>query len=119
MIPAVALVLPLLSLPLDKQIWALICHQNSSRSLNWAGNPLPLCARCLGLYLGFGLAGLFWPAVSRRFSWWLLISALWLSLGLEGLGHFFPILDANLVRLVLGLGVGSGLILLLKSYLKE
>ena len=34
-----------------------ICHQNLERCLYVAGVPLPVCARCLGVYLG-GLSGL-------------------------------------------------------------
>jgi uncharacterized membrane protein len=37
------------------------CHQNTSRCLLIDGHPLALCARCLGVYVGF----LFWPFVRR------------------------------------------------------
>ncbi len=33
-----------------------LCHQIPSRSLAWLGQPLAVCARCEGLYLGGGLA---------------------------------------------------------------
>jgi len=33
-----------------------LCHQLPSRSLDWAGHPLAICARCAGLYLGAALA---------------------------------------------------------------
>ena len=35
---------------------ALVCHQRSERSFHLAGAQLPVCARCLGLYVG-GLVG--------------------------------------------------------------
>ncbi len=36
-----------------------VCHQRPERSFHTAGRPLPVCARCTGLYLAapFGLAG--------------------------------------------------------------
>jgi uncharacterized membrane protein len=33
-----------------------LCHQIPSRSLEWAGHPVAVCARCAGLYLGGALA---------------------------------------------------------------
>ncbi|MEW5976624.1 MAG: DUF2085 domain-containing protein [Acidobacteriota bacterium] len=29
-----------------------VCHQDSARSLGWLGVAFPVCARCLGLYVG-------------------------------------------------------------------
>ena len=37
-------------------VGALICHQIPERSFHLAGMQLPVCARCLGLYVG-GAAG--------------------------------------------------------------
>ncbi|MEO8260775.1 MAG: DUF2085 domain-containing protein [Acidobacteriota bacterium] len=34
---------------------SLICHQRPERSFHLAGVPLPVCARCLGIYLGAAL----------------------------------------------------------------
>lgn len=36
----------------------LQCHNALSRSFAWLATPLPVCARCLGIYLGLGAAGL-------------------------------------------------------------
>ncbi len=41
-----------------------VCHQVPSRCFDWLGRPLPVCARCLGLYSGV-LAAALYPA--RRF----------------------------------------------------
>lgn len=38
-------------------IGAMICHQMPERSFFWAGHPLPVCARCTGLYVS-GVVGL-------------------------------------------------------------
>ncbi len=37
---------------------ALVCHQRPERSFHLAGSPLPVCARCLGLYLSGALGAL-------------------------------------------------------------
>jgi uncharacterized membrane protein len=41
----------------------LVCHQLPERSFHFGGSQLPVCARCLGLYLG-GAAGLMIWAVA-------------------------------------------------------
>jgi uncharacterized membrane protein len=38
-------------------VYTPVCHQAASRSFHFLGHPLAVCARCLGIYLGF-LAGL-------------------------------------------------------------
>ncbi|MEW5956725.1 MAG: DUF2085 domain-containing protein [Chloroflexota bacterium] len=45
-----------------------ICHQIPERTIHLNGTPLPLCARCTGIYLGalMGLAGL---TLMRRYKW--------------------------------------------------
>jgi uncharacterized membrane protein len=35
---------------------ARVCHQQAERSFHVAGRPLPVCARCAGLYLMFPMA---------------------------------------------------------------
>jgi uncharacterized membrane protein len=43
---------------------ALVCHQEPERSFHWRGSPLPVCGRCLGIYLaaaiGLWLAAFPW-----------------------------------------------------------
>jgi len=47
-------------------VGSLICHQLPDRSFHLAGAQLPVCARCLGLYVG-GVAGaLMWMVVASR-----------------------------------------------------
>jgi len=43
--------------PWMRWAYAPLCHQMASRSVELAGAPLAVCARCTGLYLG-GLVGL-------------------------------------------------------------
>lgn len=41
------------------RLGSLVCHQQAARSLRVSGSPLPVCARCFGLYAGAALgAGL-------------------------------------------------------------
>lgn len=39
------------------RLGALVCHQQAERSLRVSGSPLPVCARCFGLYAGAVVGG--------------------------------------------------------------
>jgi uncharacterized membrane protein len=39
--------------------FSTICHQIPDRCFHWLGYPLPICARCLGLFSGFTIGWLF------------------------------------------------------------
>lgn len=39
---------------------AIVCHQRADRSFDLAGAQLPVCARCLGLYVGGWLGAIAW-----------------------------------------------------------
>lgn len=43
---------------------SLICHQKSERSFHRDGSQYPVCARCLGLYLGAMGGVLIWVAIA-------------------------------------------------------
>ena len=47
--------------------WLLhsICHQIPERSFHLLGEPLAVCQRCTGLYLGFALGVVAWPMLPR------------------------------------------------------
>ena len=47
--------------------FAMICHQDPSRSWYLLGEPLPVCVRCASIYFGF-LAAL-WLRISPRTQW--------------------------------------------------
>lgn len=58
-------------------VMGLACQDNPSRALSPLGQPMSVCARCTGLYLGlFGSALLLRPGFRRPALW------LWLSVGL-------------------------------------
>ncbi|HXF49743.1 MAG TPA: DUF2085 domain-containing protein [Verrucomicrobiae bacterium] len=113
-IPLTALAFSELAPSFGHSLFSPVCHQGPERSLG----SLPLCSRCLGLYLGFGLAGFLVPAFSLRFSLKFIVVGLALSFVLAVLSFFFPIADGNYLRLILGLSVGAGLASLVKSILK-
>lgn len=58
------------------------------------------------------------PAFSLRFSLKFIVVGLALSFALAVLSFFSPIADGNYLRLILGLSVGAGFALLVKSILK-
>ena len=43
---------------LANQVFSFLCHQDPSRTFHPGGEPLAMCARCVGVYAGFLLA---WP----------------------------------------------------------
>ncbi len=98
-----------------------ICHQIPERTLHYGGQPLPLCARCTGTFLGV-LAGLMmlwatglgrrgglppwrtaWPLAGLA-GWWA-VDGLNSFLALtSGRGPFYE--PSNVLRVVTGLGLG-------------
>lgn len=46
-----------------------VCHQMDWRSFHLWGEPLAVCHRCFGLYLGFTLGLAVWPALGRPAAW--------------------------------------------------
>ncbi len=102
-------------------VGAGICHRLPSHSFTIYGRPLPLCARCTGIYLGIvlsflvlGLAGR-WRRVNMPSIPILLALIGFVGLmGVDGVNsymHFFPDLPhvyepRNWLRLVTGMGAG-------------
>lgn len=54
--------------------FAPVCHQQAARCFEWLGRPLPVCARCLGLYAG-ALAAALRPARATPAWLWLFAAA--------------------------------------------
>jgi len=80
--------------------FALICHQDPTRSWHFAGQSLPVCIRCTSIYFGF-LAAL-WLRLSPKTQW--LRAALLLMIC-----EFFVarvLLDAALLRSLSGILLG-------------
>jgi uncharacterized membrane protein len=47
-------------------VGSLICHQLPERSFHLAGAQLPVCARCLGLYVGGAAGAVLWTVRARH-----------------------------------------------------
>lgn len=62
-ITALVLLVAAFAAPLTPAIafaFSAVCHQESSRCFTWLGGPMPVCARCLGIYAAV-LAASVWP----------------------------------------------------------
>ena len=111
---------PFLPTPLSAITYAfgsLICHQIPERSFHLQAYQLPVCARCFGIYAGFGAATV-WAgrSVPRRVR---LITALAamptvVTVVLEWAGVWYP---SNLTRAIAGAILGGAVALALMSAL--
>lgn len=97
-----------------------VCHRISERSFHIIERPMPLCARCSGMYLG-ALVGLIFQGM---LSWrkasgppWKLVpffAVLFLAFALDGFNSFLHLMEINLFvyepdnlyRLITGTGMG-------------
>lgn len=98
-----------------------VCHQIPERTFTLADRPLPLCARCSGMYLGafIGLLYHFLKGRSGRLpvrSAWIPLLILAFLFTIDGINSYFtffnpqPILyePQNWLRLISGSGLGLG-----------
>jgi len=97
-----------------------VCHRIDVRSFHINGRPLPLCARCSGMYLGAMLGLVFLSLTSRRRGGLpprgiqVLLGVFVLAFGIDGLNSFFSLIPGfptlyqpqNWLRLVTGTGMG-------------
>ena len=50
-------------------VGGVICHQIPERSFFWAGQQLPVCARCTGLYVSAALGLIAWVTLKTARRW--------------------------------------------------
>lgn len=79
-----------------------ICHQIPARTIHIDGTPLPLCARCTGIYLGalMGIVGLFllrrYHAVEFPPLWVLLTLVSFIGImGIDGINSFVALITGE------------------------
>ncbi|MBN1147584.1 MAG: DUF2085 domain-containing protein [Anaerolineales bacterium] len=97
-----------------------VCHRIDARTFHLGGRPMPLCARCSGMYLG-AMLGLSYQAIfSRRragmphWSVWAAFALMAGGFGVDGINsylHLFPGAPSlyepqNWLRLLAGTGMG-------------
>jgi len=96
-----------------------VCHRIDLRSFHLDGRPLPLCARCSGMYLGALAGALYQLSKGRRGGLparklWLPLIGLALAFAVDGVNsylHFIPGFSGlyepnNTLRLITGTGLG-------------
>ncbi|MEA3326288.1 MAG: DUF2085 domain-containing protein [Chloroflexota bacterium] len=109
-----------------------VCHQISSRTFHFGGYPLPLCARCSGMFLG-ALLGLGYQIVQGRkgkmppklvLIFFGLLAAAWVFDGSNSFFMMIPEISSlyktqNWTRLITGTGMGLAVsALLLPSFIQ-
>ena len=97
-----------------------LCHQISERSFKINGQPISLCARCTGMYMGAFLGILFQLGLGRRRTAWpdkkilFVLGAFFVAFGIDGtnsaaklfLQHSLLYEPNNTLRLLTGTGMG-------------
>ncbi len=78
-----------------------VCHRFDFRSF-WLGDrPLPLCARCSGMYLGAVLGLVYYALISRRksgypaLSSWIILGLFVIGFGVDGLNSLLSLLISD------------------------
>jgi uncharacterized membrane protein len=104
--------------PLSRAIYSagdVYCHQKEHRTLFINGNPMPVCSRDLGVFIGMVIGGLFAAVFRGRFSF-AFFTALVLPMAFDGTLQLFTRYESwNALRLVTGLLGGFGIAWMLNS----
>ncbi len=96
-------------------VFAPTCHQIDSRCLTVFGHPMAVCARCLGIYLGFLVGTILFPWCNRRQQALALprvrtFVCLTIPIGVDTIGNLLTLWSTpHLLRL--GLGWAWGMVL--------
>ncbi|MGE5789148.1 MAG: DUF2085 domain-containing protein [Myxococcales bacterium] len=102
-----------------RSLYGLQCHQSPARSWNVQGAALPVCSRCLGIYVGLGLASaLDRPRLRRdEYKAWIFIGAA--LLGCDVLTEWVGLRPAQAgLRFVTGLVISYGIALSVLAVLR-
>ncbi len=109
-----------------------ICHQIEERTFHMGDRPLPMCARCSGMYIGALTAILFQIRNGRRGGMpsrkiFLVLGFFLVLFGIDGVNsyaHLFPGMPGlyepnNLLRLLTGTGMGISMALVLMPVIHQ
>ena len=88
------------------------CHQLSDRCFHLGAEPLAVCARCFGVYIGFLAGTLLFPFVKKRFPRPLPSALVFICftfpVGLDTTANFFHVWNSpSWVRFLLGISWGT------------
>ncbi|APR77088.1 Hypothetical protein A7982_02435 [Minicystis rosea] len=96
--------------------FALLCHRIPERVISILGVPMPLCSRCLGIWMGLSIsAALAWPALPLRAlrivvpaaALFMLAEVVTQDLGLHPVFHPTRILSGLLLSVPIGGAIGA------------
>lgn len=90
-------------------IFSASCQQQASRSFWLEGYPMALCARCLGNYIGFILAGLVWLVRPKSITTKLFLLLLVPGLG-EKIAEYLGWAGTNEARFGAGIFLGGAIL---------
>ncbi len=84
------------------------CHRLPERSFFWKGRKFPICARCMGIYIGFIAFPLYWFGLEPN---WLIGLLLIAPTFIDGMTQaMFDRESTNWLRLTTGILAGLGLV---------
>ncbi|MFC1775012.1 DUF2085 domain-containing protein [Nanoarchaeota archaeon] len=89
-------------------MYSLVCHQKAERSFFFLGEQLPVCARCLALYVSFLIGTIVLPFLKIKFP----VGRKWLLIGLtplaiDGITQLTGLRESNnILRLITGVFLG-------------
>lgn len=99
-----------------------VCHRIEERSFSFGNRPMPLCARCTGMYIGALIGLCYQLRLGRRggmpsLKIIIVLGIFLIAFGIDGVNsylHFFPSAPSfyspqNYLRLLTGLGLGIGM----------
>lgn len=99
----------------DQVFWffSVFCHQLPWRSLFFDGVQMPVCARCVSIYMATAIGLIFFRLKGfgdREFRMnWILLALLFVPTGIDGLTQLFGWREStNALRLVTGVPYGLG-----------
>jgi uncharacterized membrane protein len=63
-------------------LFIVVCHRLPARTIELAGQAMPVCSRCAGIFTGLAIgAALAWPRLPIRWGRWALLAAAAIMLG--------------------------------------
>ena len=102
----------------QKQVFDMLCHQQTNRSIHLSGVPMAVCSRCFGIYASFALTLLFIPLIPQsdfRNKWIIPLVLMAVTINVvDSVAYAFHIWENTLTsRFLTGCSIGTFAALLL------